>query len=147
MYFETDKPSEEWLANVKNSQSNFTADRDLSWTDPEASILRAALFKYGGYILSYWPNIDTPKVAREGVILDGKTFKRIGMEPRNCHGNAARLGSEVDAKVWTGWALSQDGCWRPHSWAEFGGQFIETTEPRVAYFGIRVPRWRYENWR
>lgn len=146
MYFETDPPSEDWLINVKHSQNNFTADRDLSWTDPEAKMLRDTLLKYGGSILSYWPDEDTPQVVRKGVVIDGKLFKRIGMEPRNCHANAAKLGREVDAKVWTGWALSQDGCWRPHSWVELGGQFIETTEPRVGYFGIKVPRERYEGW-
>lgn len=149
MFFETDPPSEQWLANIKHSMNNFTADRHLQWLPQGEFImqLRDTLFKYGGSVLSYWPNDETPEVLRKGVILDGAQFKRIGMSPRNCHDNAVQLGREVEAKVWTGFALSQDGCWRSHSWCELGGQFIETTVPRVAYFGIKVPRKRWENWR
>jgi hypothetical protein len=46
------------------------------------------------------------------------------------HGEAVAIG--------TGYALSDDALWREHSWAwDRQGAVIETTEPRVRYFGLR----------
>jgi hypothetical protein len=40
----------------------------------------------------------------------------------------------------TGWALSSDGIWRPHTWGYWSGvnQIIETTSLRTLYFGMRL---------
>lgn len=36
----------------------------------------------------------------------------------------------------TGYALSEDGLWRQHSWGLLRDGILETTELRVKYFGI-----------
>jgi hypothetical protein len=41
-------------------------------------------------------------------------------------------------KITTGWALSDDGLWRQHSWILRGKTVIETTETRVRYFGVTL---------
>jgi hypothetical protein len=38
--------------------------------------------------------------------------------------------------VATGYALSDDGLWRQHSWGMRRDAIIETTEARVLYFGF-----------
>ena len=40
--------------------------------------------------------------------------------------------------VMTGYGLSRDGIWRPHSWCvdRKTGKIIETTERRTKYFGV-----------
>jgi hypothetical protein len=43
----------------------------------------------------------------------------------------------VAVRLSTGFALSDDGMWRPHSWLRASsGTLIETTEQRVAYYGF-----------
>jgi hypothetical protein len=57
----------------------------------------------------------------------------------DCHANAAAMWrSGVAVAVGTGYALSADSLWREHSWGwDAEGRLVETTEPRVRYFGIR----------
>lgn len=59
--------------------------------------------------------------------------------PIQCHSNVCALhDANPHVHVHTGYALSDDGIWRPHSWARTGGRVIETTEPRIKYFGVRL---------
>jgi hypothetical protein len=61
-------------------------------------------------------------------------------QPSACHRNAVALWRSGAAQaVGTGYALSDDGLWRKHSWAcAEDGHLIETTEPRTAYFGVEL---------
>ncbi len=75
--------------------------------------------------------------------LWGKTHKVMKGAPSSCHSNSCYLfeaNQEKDIYVATGYALSEDGLWRQHSWCVLkkarSVQMIETTVPRVAYFGI-----------
>jgi hypothetical protein len=56
-----------------------------------------------------------------------------------CHYNAAAIWVNRPYEVWiaTGFALSDDGWWRPHSWLieRKSGDVIETTADRELYFG------------
>jgi hypothetical protein len=61
------------------------------------------------------------------------------MLPSRCHENALTLAVKHLAEWWTGFALSDDGIWRMHSWGFHEGQVIETTEKRTLYYGVRVP--------
>jgi len=56
-----------------------------------------------------------------------------------CHENVAELWLEKAtgvSDIGIGYALSEDGLWRQHSWAVQKTDIIETTEERVKYFGI-----------
>jgi hypothetical protein len=45
------------------------------------------------------------------------------------------------AAIVTGWALSEDGIWRQHSWGiDWKGRLVETTLPRTRYFGVYMVR-------
>lgn len=80
-----------------------------------------------------------------GVLLDfGKVFKgfktRLVKGERNmCYWNVARLVLDnKNITGYTGFALSSDGMWRPHSWGvNSRGTIIETTIKRDMYFGRR----------
>lgn len=63
-----------------------------------------------------------------------------------CHANAVALWRSGKAlAIGTGYALSDDGLWREHSWAWDGdGVLLETTESRTRYFGIRMEGTRAE---
>jgi len=58
-------------------------------------------------------------------------------QPSNCHVNAATLFRAGKGLLATGYCLDTDGLWRQHSWiVDLKGRVIETTERRVAYWGI-----------
>ena len=56
-----------------------------------------------------------------------------------CHQNVAAIWKSRKfgiVAVATGYALSEDGLWRQHSWGILRDGVLETTEARVKYFGI-----------
>ena len=75
---------------------------------------------------------------REARRISKLPVKLIKGAPNGCHKNSAKLWSEGKGKIVTGYALSDDGLWRQHSWVNAGNQLIETTEPRVIYFGYTL---------
>lgn len=65
------------------------------------------------------------------------------MRASGCHENTSCLYSCAPDRVQlqTGWALSEDGLWRQHSWGydTLTHRIIETVSPRVTYYGITFP--------
>lgn len=82
---------------------------------------------------------DIESLLSRGVAKDGRGAKIIPGDQSGCHGNVLLLSAKnlknPQFLAWTGLALSDDGIWRVHSWAENERRIIETTEPRVKYFG------------
>lgn len=76
-------------------------------------------------------------------------FARGGL-PNRCHANSALLwvSGQADA-IGMGWALSQDGLWRQHSWGiryrpRAGAEVLETTVKRIRYWGVEMEgKWAY----
>jgi hypothetical protein len=63
------------------------------------------------------------------------------MDLSECHRNVRRLVAQDPAVGWRfGMALSSDDIWRVHSWALRRGRIVETTLPRIRYFGIDMGR-------
>ncbi len=61
------------------------------------------------------------------------------MARNGCHQNVASLWKSPKRGiigVATGYALSEDGLWRQHSWGLLRDGVLETTERRDKYFGI-----------
>ena len=60
--------------------------------------------------------------------------------PINCRSNSALLWAENKdhSVIVTGWAMSDDGVWRQHSWVRHlgTGKIYETTEKRLLYYGF-----------
>lgn len=106
--------------------------------EPRHAELRARLLELGGHevVLSG----DEPNLApllERGRSRPGAGSKAVPMTPSMCHSNAALLwkASGGSIGVGTGYALSDDGLWRQHSWSTDRGVILETTAPRVLYFG------------
>lgn len=83
------------------------------------------------------PEPNLADLVAAAVTATGR-IRLVDGDPNACHGNAAALWirAEADA-IGTGYALSDDGLWRQHSWGvDDDGTVVETTERRVAYVGI-----------
>ena len=85
---------------------------------------------------------DTEKIESRGQFwLGSRAIMRIG-RPSQCHANSANLYSANKDKlrICTGYALSEDGIWRQHSWCIWGkenfNRIVETTLGRVLYYGF-----------
>ncbi len=124
---------------------------------PQQKALQQLLLGFGGEEACLaFKDSDEPKIIARGQLWSGAGSIRTRGEPCRCHQNSVRLfasvlescSKESDAPlqdrlglaVATGYALSNDGMWRQHSWCiermRRGVRPIETTEPRVAYFGF-----------
>lgn len=133
MKVKTNKPDRKWLRRARGS--GFT----INTGKKEHLSLKKALLGIGGWgvCIIYEPYVQ--------LILDrGRRFpaKSISMkgEPCRCHSNSALCWDEnrERCRICTGYALSKDGMWRQHSWVYdlIDKVVIETTEKRVAYWGI-----------
>lgn len=72
-----------------------------------------------------------------------KDIRMANGRQSRCHDNALLLAAaNRHLQVWTGYALSNDGIWRSHSWCvdRRSWTIVETTNKRVAYHGACLPR-------
>ena len=79
------------------------------------------------------------------LIAQAKLWPSVGLrmrrgEPSNCHENSRRIASKHPQQYLrcTGYGLSADSIWRPHSWVwdVKRKRIVETTEKRLVYFGM-----------
>lgn len=105
--------------------------------------LEQKLLAYGGIRLVSRYEPDLQLLLERGELFEDQADIVPGGS-RQCHFNAVRLWSaqrEALAIV-TGYALSEDGLWRQHSWLlrqkpdPGEARLIETTIRRVKYFGV-----------
>lgn len=132
--FATRKPDDEWMQRLRTR--GFTSD--TVFPDANLERLKRKLFNYGGYaVVLAHPEPHFDELMTRSTITSGANLIMEQGEPSSCHANVYSLWlNDADLIMCTGWALSDDGCWRQHSWAKRGNQLVETTEPRVAYFGF-----------
>lgn len=81
---------------------------------------------------------DLDKIISRGDKIDTHNIIFVEGRTNECHENSALLYKNNDSvtEIGTGWALSDDGLWRQHSWAMRGSELIETTVERSVYYGI-----------
>ncbi|HTM12757.1 MAG TPA: hypothetical protein VL127_07585 [Bryobacteraceae bacterium] len=106
---------------------------------PEIKLLRGLLLELGGVELVAASGFDpdAPLLIRFGFAMSGSVEKKV-MERSACHKNIAALWIAKQSRllaIGTGYALSDDGLWRQHSWGIRRNGILETTESRVKYFG------------
>ena len=106
----------------------------------EIENLRTLLLAAGGIQLVAPPRSDptVPSLLEAGFVMAGPVHCEI-MEDSQCHQNVARAWTQRGSGVvgiGTGYALSDDGLWRQHSWGVLREGIFETTAPRIKYFGI-----------
>lgn len=114
--------------------------REAIGQQPEIEILAELLLDLGGIQLVAPPKAD-PAVALlvdAGVVM-ARPVHCQAMEDGKCHQNVARLWRQKRHEVLgigTGYALSDDGLWRQHSWGIRREGILETTSLRAKYFGL-----------
>jgi len=118
--------------------------REAAIQQPEFEVLRGLLLDLGGIHLVAPPDPDTalPLLIYGGFVMAGPVM-RIVMEKSECHRNLAEIWSNKKHElvgIGTGYALSDDGLWRQHSWGLRREGILETTVSRVKYFGVVLQR-------
>lgn len=91
-------------------------------------------FQLTNFLQQEIPEDVAVQLLQAGKFFSGKRALFKKMEANSCHANVRRLGPGV--QPWFGLALSGDGIWRVHSWGRSNRGIIETTEPRLLYYGI-----------
>ena len=107
-------------------------------TYPEFTKLEQKLLSMDGYMVVPRREPDQDEILSRGRLWSGYNVRVIKGTLRNCHGNVDELWriNPERYRIATGWALSDDGLWRQHSWIIEGRTLIETTIPRERYFGF-----------
>jgi len=103
---------------------------------PELKPLMDKLLNIDGKFIVSVPEPDLKKILAYGKRVDDYKVIFKPMIPCHCHNNVIKLCLEGKGRMATGWALSDDGLWRQHSWLVKDKTIIETTESRKRYFGI-----------
>ena len=107
---------------------------------PDYVELFDTLLSEGGYAVAPGVDPDLTKILDRGYLRDGRSAELMRGQPISCHSNAALLWAENrdHSVIVTGWAMSDDGVWRQHSWVKHlgTGKIYETTNPRVLYYGF-----------
>jgi 2'-5' RNA ligase/GNAT superfamily N-acetyltransferase/ADP-ribose pyrophosphatase YjhB (NUDIX family) len=98
------------------------------------------LLGHGGKRVVFQPGDPAHlQVSQSGYFRDGAGAELREGRGSACHNNASELWKMGVGSIVTGFALSDDGIWRPHSWIEKpDGQIVETTVMRDAYYGAKV---------
>lgn len=140
---------EEWKNNLQKD--------DVWWykNEPDADnpreleqmkkmfLLKDRLLSFGGELacLAFYEK-DYDAIMERGQFWYGEHIRFKKGLPSQCHFNSARMWDVNRGKcqIATGYALSDDGCWRQHSWVvqplATKYRLWETTESRIAYFGF-----------
>ena len=134
--------STEWKENCQKRWW-FRKEKE-PYIDPKLYELREKLLSFGGEATCLpGEEEDIDDILNSGQFWFGSESVMLKGEPCNCHRNACALYQDNiygDMRICTGYALSNDGMWRQHSWLVLHQNeeniIIETTEPRIAYFGF-----------
>lgn len=109
---------------------------------PALRRLREVLIGHGGLMIVspriYDPDVDDLLAC--GRLFDADGTKLMLGRASACHENVSRLwrNHPDEIVIVVGYALSDDGLWRQHTWGVEADCVIETTEPRLAYFGVSL---------
>lgn len=135
------KSTQWWAQNSYEDASKFyDIEKPLS---RKLYNLRDKLLTFGGEMacMPAYPDTDTDNIIKYGQLWLGKNHKMMRGLPSQCHFNSCRcwVANTDKTRICTGFALSPDGMWREHSWLIHikpqSNIIIETTVPRIAYFG------------
>ncbi len=109
---------------------------------PAITTLKAKLFAFAGDKLSPQPCYLVSEITENGQLISLPVKLRRIKEIR-CHHNVALLWEQRKKRsklkaIATGYALSEGGMWRPHSWGLTPTHIVETTVGRLRYFGLSM---------
>lgn len=104
--------------------------------------LPGLLLPYGGTGVVWVPVAGylVERLLGDPQVHDGSGARLALGAPSQCHTNVAeRIIEHPGETIHTGWALSDDGLWRNHSWTVTeDGTVVETTVERIRYVGAAL---------
>lgn len=114
--------------------------REAIARQPKIRTLRKLLLEIGGaeLVAPPAPDSNVPLLIDSGFIMAGPVRHKV-MRAGSCHRSVSRVWRRKRSGivgVGTGYALSEDGLWRQHSWGVQREGILETTVPRSKYFGL-----------
>jgi uncharacterized metal-binding protein len=120
---------------------------------PHLKPLLKKLLSFGGKAVVLWNGSNginsVAHLLAEGRVFSNRSLKVVDGEQSQCHDNVLALWRTKpdDYLVVTGYGLSKDSIWRPHSWCvdRTTGKIIETTERRTKYFGVEFSKSEFED--
>lgn len=136
--------SDEVKAKIKASWYNENPKTEKEKAEMTGLLtLHDKLLSFGGEEV-LMPSIeeDLEAILERGQFFHGDHVHMMPGEPSQCHHNASRMwdANRGRCQIATGYALSEDGLWRQHSWVvqplTLSWRVWETTEKRIAYFGV-----------
>jgi hypothetical protein len=131
-----------YIGAMQEQQRTFLQDAWVGYLKemPELGRLREKLLSFGGEEVVPVKEEDLDKILNRGILLNSPIIKLISGRPCGCHENSANYWDlhQRTSELMTGWALSEDGLWRQHSWVRIikSGRVVETTTRRSMYFGF-----------
>lgn len=133
-----------WLA-VNQKSDDFRGSKLEKPVSKQVRELCSQLLSIGGkvVVVEFHESQFCNVLAELGEVDSYDRLKINKGEDRECHTNSAILWSNnKDTYILvTGFALSDDGVWRRHSWIRTkGNTLIETTIKREKYYGMRLNR-------
>lgn len=146
----TGTPDTEWDARLQNEwwYNEATIQKELEkdpWMNTGLLDLHKKLLSFGG-VRTVLPVVedDLRNIMERGQLWLGCNPQMMPGRPSQCHRNSCACweANKSRAILCTGYALSEDGLWRQHSWLvniPFQ-RIVETTVPRVAYFGFAMTK-------
>jgi hypothetical protein len=131
---------------LNEKQKSFLDGRlaQIASIQPEILELKVRLLKIDGchLVAPPKPEPDLTALLAHGDVMEGAILFEE-MSRSSCHWNVAALWRSEPSPlvaIGTGYALSEDGLWRQHSWGITKTEIFETTEPRHTYFGISLQK-------
>ncbi|WP_260703867.1 hypothetical protein [Edaphobacter flagellatus] len=114
--------------------------REAVAEQPELKPLKALLLRFGGIFLVAppKPDPDITLLLESGFLMHGRVVTKP-MRSSMCHQNVAAVWKRRKPRIVgiaTGYALTEDGLWRQHSWGILRDGMLETTCEREKYFGV-----------
>lgn len=110
-------------------------------SQPLFKALRRRLLEIGGeeMVPPMGREPDIEEILERGTAYAADCVVMRLMQPCQCHANSARLWTDkTAAAIGTGYALSEDGLWRQHTWCRDAAGIVETTEERTCYYGFEI---------
>lgn len=136
----------DWKADRKESSTLEDMKEMYPSMDNHFFDLRQKLLAFAGEAVCFPPyKEDLDSILSYGQFWVGSNAKLMRGEPSQCHANSANLWEQNKeaTRICTGYALSEDGMWRQHSWLVWhkarSNQIVETTVKRIAYYGFVMP--------
>ena len=146
---ETTPMDKDWVERIKDEHWYHKNDYTEEYIkrDPKNGHrmleLRKKLLSFGGQeVCTPMFEYDLENILDRGQLWFGDRIKMMKGQPSQCHRNSCNLWENNKDKtvLCTGYALSEDGLWRCHSWLVWlkprKNYVVETTVKRKAYFGF-----------